>query len=99
MRWGFNMIDEVRCNVVGDGEVVLERIKEVYDYKRVSRQTLDRVIIKTIKLSCGHEIDTRFFKKIPTKNTRCYECEEGIPRIRELKYDFMRGKNEWVMVK
>ena len=50
-------------------------IKKEFKSKNITRQIIERRTILAIKLDCGHKISVKSFNVVPTKNTRCYECE------------------------
>lgn len=67
----------MRRKVVGESEIVTERIKKEIRTKNTLKQTIERVTVKAIKLECGHLIAVTSFNKAPTSNTFCYECSDG----------------------
>ena len=64
----------IRRNIVGFGEIINERIKKKKKKKNTLEQVIVRKTTKAIVLDCGHKIKVTRFKKVPTKNTQCYEC-------------------------
>lgn len=69
------IMPEIRRKVIGEGELVTERIKKEFVSKNVTRQIIERTVRKAAKLECGHLIDARQ-GYLPTSNARCHECEE-----------------------
>lgn len=67
---------EVRRKVIGEGEITIERVKKEVKTKNTIKQTISREVTRAIKLDCGHLIAVTLFNKVPTNNTRCYECEK-----------------------
>ena len=68
-------MSEVRQNIIGTEDITKERILKEFKSKNVTRQIIEKRTVKAIKLECGHKISFSNFAKVPTKNTRCYECE------------------------
>jgi hypothetical protein len=66
---------EIRRQVVGESTITTEDIKKEFVSKNVTRQIIERKTVKAIELDCGHKISCANFNKVPTKNTRCCECE------------------------
>lgn len=66
----------IRRNVVGFDVITTETIKKERKTKNIIIQTIVRTTSKAIKLDCGHLISVTRFNKVPTKNTRCTQCEE-----------------------
>lgn len=66
---------EIRRKVVGECELVTERIKKEFKTSNVTRQIIERVARKAVKLECGHVISSGQ-GYLPKSNARCYECEK-----------------------
>jgi len=69
-------ISEIRRKVVGLGEIKTETIRKEKKTRNTVTQTIIRKTVKAIVLDCGHKIEVTRFNKVPTSNTRCYECEQ-----------------------
>lgn len=70
------MYQEERRNIVGETWIVEDRVLNTAKTKNTERLTIRRTRTRALLLECGHAIAvTRFMSKIPTKNTRCPECE------------------------
>ena len=67
---------EIRRKVIGETTIVTERVCKEFKSKNVTRQVVEKRTVKAIVLDCGHKISFSHFNKVPTKNTRCYECEQ-----------------------
>ena len=68
---------EIRRKVAGDCEIVREFITKTKQTKNVLTEKITRVTVQAIILDCGHKIEKGIFTKVPTNNTRCYECERN----------------------
>lgn len=73
-----NPANEVRRNVVGECEIVTETVKKCRSTKNVKTETVIRRTEKAVLLGCGHKIPYSSFQKVPTKNTRCYDCQREL---------------------
>jgi hypothetical protein len=69
------MIMEARRKIVGETLIVTERIKKSRQTRNVLTETVIRESVKALVLECEHKIPVTKFNKVPTNNTRCYECE------------------------
>lgn len=64
----------MRRKVVGESEIVTERIKKEIRTKNTLKQTIEKVTVKAIKLECGHLVAVTRYKKVPKNNTTCWRC-------------------------
>ena len=66
---------EIRRKVIGETTITTESVTKEFKSKNITRQIIERRTVKAIELDCGHKINCATFTKVPTKNTRCYDCE------------------------
>ncbi len=68
-------MDEIRRKVVGFSEIITDEIKKERRTRNVLTQTIIRKTVGAIVLDCGHKVEVTKYTKVPSNNTRCYECE------------------------
>lgn len=69
-------MSEVRRKVTGETWITVDTQVKCTTTKNTVKSVIHRTSTRAIVLDCGHAIEVTRFNKVPTNNTRCYDCEQ-----------------------